>query len=530
MNPDDWHTQVINGTEYVYLDHSYWDKEKKRGAHKRVYIGKMVDGEFVPNSKYEELQRTESEAAGKDNAQGCSRCFRGVTWLFWEIAKKTNMTVDLQRVFPDTWREILSLAFYLAHDQNQVMYRYQHWADRTWVPTEVPLSSQRISELLGKVGEDQKMEYFRLQAARLAETEYLAFDTTSISSYSKLLSQVRYGRNKDHDPLPQINLATLYGSVSRLPVYFRKLPGNVPDVKTMQVLLNTIPFLRGCQFRLVMDRGFYSVRNIDDMLLQRCKFLIGIPVSRRIVQSHLDLVRGDFVHRKYYDSNSGLYMRTFKIIWEFDRPRPRKKDTVREKRRVYLHLYYNEQGAADARGELNARLDTYEEELRSDCKRAAHEQAYAKYFTVRTVKGGRRHISCNENVIEKELRNAGCFALLSNGVASAQAAIQIYRTRDLIEKCFEDLKDRLSTRRMSVSSEENFEGKLFVQFVGLQLLSYIQAKMAAADLFRTYSPQRLLDELDDIEYFELPGRKGYFSEVLQKQSDLYNILDIKPPT
>ena len=54
--------------------------------------------------------------------------------------------------------------------------------------------------------------------------------------------------------------------------------------------------------------------------------------------------------------------------------------------------------------------------------------------------------------------------------------------------------------------------------------------MAAADLFRTYSLQRLLDELDDIEYFELPGREGYFSEILQKQSNLYNILDIKLPT
>ena len=529
MSNKNWRRQVIKGTEYVYIDHAYWDKEKKRGAHRRVYIGKIVDGEFVPNRRYEEMQRAEEETADESNAQGCTRQFRGVTWLFWEIAKKTGVITDLQRVFPDDWCEMLSLAFYLAHDQGQVMYRFQHWANRTWVPTKVQLTSQRISELLGRVGEDQKMEYFRLQAARLAETEYLAFDTTSISSYSKLLSQARYGKNKDHDPLPQINLATLYGAVSRLPVYFRKLPGNVPDVKTLQTLLNTIPFLRSCQFRLVMDRGFYSVRNINDMLLARCKFLIGIPVSRKVVQNDLDSVRGDFVHRKYYDSNSGLYMRTFRIVWEFDRPRPRKKDTVREKRRMYLHLYYNEQSAADARRELNARLDAYEEELRSDCRRTDHEKAYVKYFTMRTVKGGRTCISCNEKIVEKEMRNAGYFALLSNGIASAQEAIRIYRTRDLIEKCFEDLKDRLSMRRMSVSSEENFEGKLFIQFVALQLLSYIQAKMDAADLFKTYSLQRLLDELDDIEFFEQPGRKGYFSEVLQKQLDIYNVLDIQPP-
>ena len=530
MNEENWHKQVIKGTEYVYIDHPYWDKEKKRGAHRRVYIGKMIEGEFVPNQKYEELQRAEEAMVSEISMQGCSRRFRGVTWLFWEIAEKTNMIADLRRVFPDDWREILALAFYLAHDQGQVMYRYQHWANRTWVPTEVQLTSQRISELLGRIGEAQKMKYFRLQAARLSETEYLAFDTTSISSYSRLLSQVRYGKNKEHDPLPQINLATLYGSVSHLPVYFRKLPGNVPDVKTIQVLLNTIPFLRDCQFRLVMDRGFYSIQNVNDMLLHRCKFLIGVPISRKIVQAQLEQVRGDFVHRKYYDGSSHLYMRTFRIVWEFDRPRPRKKDFVREKKRVYLHVYYNEQGAADARRELNSRLDTYEEELRSNCRRADHEKAYARYFTTRTVRGGNTHIICDEAAIEREMRDAGYFALLSNGISSAQEAIQIYQTRDLIEKCFEDLKDRLSMRRMAVSSEENFDGKLFVQFIGLQLLSYIQVKMEAADMFRTHSLQRVLDELDDIEYFEHPGRKGYFSEVLKKQSDLYAMLDIPSPT
>jgi len=45
-------TQVINGTEYVYEYDSTWNAEKKYGTHKRNYIGKMVNGVFVPNKKY----------------------------------------------------------------------------------------------------------------------------------------------------------------------------------------------------------------------------------------------------------------------------------------------------------------------------------------------------------------------------------------------------------------------------------------------------------------------------------------------
>ncbi len=59
-------TQRINGVEYVYIDTPYWDSEKKRGAHKRTYIGKNVDGVFVPNKSYklqQELHFIGSEEA-----------------------------------------------------------------------------------------------------------------------------------------------------------------------------------------------------------------------------------------------------------------------------------------------------------------------------------------------------------------------------------------------------------------------------------------------------------------------------------
>ena len=68
---------------------------------------------------------------------------------------------------------------------------------------------------------------------RRAEREYLAFDTTSISSYSELIKQAKYGKNKEGDVLPQINLGPLYGEKSRLPVYYRKMAGNTLDVVTI---------------------------------------------------------------------------------------------------------------------------------------------------------------------------------------------------------------------------------------------------------------------------------------------------------
>lgn len=77
------------------------------------------------------------------------------------------------------------------------------------------------------------MRFFRLQGRRRAEKECWAYDTTSIFSCSQLLKQVKYGKNKDNNKLLQINLALLFGEESGLLFYYRKLSGNIPDVKTV---------------------------------------------------------------------------------------------------------------------------------------------------------------------------------------------------------------------------------------------------------------------------------------------------------
>nr|WP_321381710.1 hypothetical protein [Trichococcus shcherbakoviae] len=65
------------------------------------------------------------------------------------------------------------------------------------------------------------MAFFQKQGKRRMEKEYWAFDITSISSYSEALTQVKKGSNKEHDRLPQINLALLLGAQPGLPFYYR---------------------------------------------------------------------------------------------------------------------------------------------------------------------------------------------------------------------------------------------------------------------------------------------------------------------
>ena len=85
-------------------------------------------------------------------------------------------------------------------------------------------------------------------------------------------------------------------------------------------------------------------------------------------------------------------------------------------------------------------------------------------------------------------------------------------------------------RRMSVASEENFEGKLFVQFVALQLMFYIKKHMDEHGLFSDYTIQSLHGELDVIEYYQQPGKARHLSEITNKQRKLYELMEVPVPT
>ena len=112
----------------------------------------------------------------------------------------------------------------------------------------------------------------------------------------------------------------------------------------------------------------------------------------------------------------------------------------------------------------------------------------------------------------------------------AITALELYRNKDLVEKAFRNLKERLNLRRSLVSSEKSLDGKLFVEFVALIYLSYLKKQMQKKKLGRRYTMSGMLDKLDVIECFERPGSKLLVGEVLEKQRQIYYNLDIQPLT
>ena len=523
-----------SGITYVYESTSYWDKEKKQPRSKRKLIGRLdpATGEVIPtDGRGKRRGQTNLDNPAKRGpvpVMQTERLFYGATYLFDQIGIETGVTADLKTCFPATYKQILSIAYYLILEDQNPLFRFKKWAKLHRHPYGKDIPSQRSTELFQSITEEAKMHFFRLQGKRRAEKEYWAYDSTSISGYSESIKQFKYGKNKDGESLPQINLALLFGEESGLPFYYRKIAGNIPDVKTIREFIRELNILGYEKIKLVMDRGYYSAENINALYKEHMKFLCGTSTALSFAKKFIREIGIRKDHYEYYNSDLELYVFSKTIAWDYEQVRPYKGDTINEERRMYLHLYFNPEKLSDDGKAFNRKMDILKAELLSGKRNPEHEKDYKKYFIVKETPKRGVSLSFKQDAIDAAHERYGFFVLISNEVKDPVTALALYRMRDVIEKAFWNIKERLNLRRTLTSSESSLEGKLFVEFVALIYLSYIKKKMEEAGLFSRYTMHELMDELDVIECFTEPGKAPIQGEVLMKQEQLYRDLGVTP--
>jgi transposase len=518
-----------NGTIYVYEDTPYWDKEKKQNRHMREYIGKIgINGEFIPNKKYSMRQQKE-DAADKSvvNVPIAKKMYWGACHLLDQIGDLIGVRADMEAAFGQSSKEILSLVYYLVLEGDAPMYRFSRWAHDHSHPFGKDIPSQRVSEIMQDISESGRMAFFKRQAARRQDREYLAYDTTSVSSWSEYIKAVRYGKNKDHDSLPQVNMALVFGEESGLPVYYRVLPGNIADVSTVNKLLKDVSFLEISKLKLVMDRGFYSTDNINALFKAHHKFLISVKSNVKFIADMIQQAEKAIHNIRSYDDIHDVYSYSQTSRWAYTEKNRTGEVVLEDSRRIYIHVYYNGTRAEEEKQRFTKKLTAVKAAVTAGRDLTTSQESLCKnYLSITSTPKRGLHAEYKDEAIEEHLSRIGYFALISNDLKDSSLAIETYRRKDMVEKAFDNLKERLEMRRTSVHSDTNLEGRFFIQFLALIFVSYIHKHMRDHDLYRNYTMQSLLDSIDIIERYEYEGKRPHTSEITDKQKKLFDYFDV----
>ena len=530
-------TDKRTGITYAYETQYYWDKEKQQSRAKRICVGKVdpASGEIIPTRGRAKKQSVKTTATtscktGPKPFAETKHLYYGATYLFDKLAEELGLTADLKLCFPDSYKKLLSIAYYLILEDNNPLYRFEKWNFTHKHPYGEDITSPRSSEFFASITDEQVNKFFRLQGKRRVEEEYWAYDSTSISSYSETLAQVQYGKNKEDDKLPQLNLLLVFGEESGLPFYYRKLAGNIPDSKTVKHLLEDLDILGFGKTKFVMDRGFYSEDNINGLYREHVKFLVGAKLSLKFIKNNLDNVYDDIRMFNNYDDSIATYGYTVPVEWNYTQDRPYKGDVIKDKRRMYIHYYYSIEKGADDEQAFDKRITSLCNELLEGNLVESHKSAYEQFFEVKTTPKRGRQVYYKEDAIKEARKYLGYFALITNETMDAFTALHLYRMKDVVEKAFGNIKERLNMRRLLVSSEKGLDGKIFTEFVALILISHLDHKMKEAGLYSNYTMQQLLDKLDVLECFEDANHSLRIGEMLNKQAEIYEALGVEVPT
>jgi transposase len=436
------------------------------------------------------------------------------------IATEIGLTDALQLALPETWEQVMMLAFYMISSGEPAMY-CEDWIQKTESLPCGSMSSQNISKLLSAISNTDRMSFFEKWGEIRNEQEYLALDITSISSYSEFIGDVEWGYNRDKERLAQINVCMLLGEQSRLPVFQTIYSGSLKDVSTLKTTLQLASGLNLNNLSLVMDKGFCSKNNIDEMLGDKegIRFLIAMPFTMAFAKNQADSERKDI------DSVDNTIVVGEDIIRGVTKAR-----SWNSKHFLFTHVFYNAELASQIRNNLYGHVAKLKEEVLKDPTSPKHVDDIDQYMIVRksekSVSG--YTVNIRYEAIENKLRLSGWLVIVSNHIDNASDAIRVYRSKDVVEKGFLRMKNYLDLGRLRVHSDSHMQNKLFIGFVALIIMAHIHKVMADNHMYERMTLKKMLKILERFRVQYINDKKIIYP-LTSEQKDIYDVFGIHHP-
>jgi len=521
--------QTVGNNTYLYESHSFRD-DLGRPRNRKVKIGKIDRNTGRPLYTQEYIDRmreagTPVAIPPPDRIDGLEeriiqaldslKSF-GLFYFLHKTAIKIKLIKILQQTQPHYWEELCMLCFYLIAGDKPLMYMEDWIVEHEGYPVG-KMSSQRLSELLGAFGQKERNDFFRAWCAENTSDEYMAVDITSISSYSKLITECEWGYNRDGEDLAQINLCLLFGEKTQLPVYQTVYSGSLKDVATFKTTMREMEAVSGGKkLVLVTDKGFYREKNVKMMAehYKESEFLMAVPFTNRWAR---ELVRQE---------RNGIDRVTNLIRTSGSPSRGVSREINVSGLQLTAHILYNPERAISSRNDLYSHVVWLKEMVETGKDTSAFHREIEKYLLVK--KDAVTHVEIRETVMERELETSGWLVIVGNGKLTVQQAHDIYRKKDVVEKAFMKYKNQLGLKRLRVHGDERMRNKLFVAFISLVLVSYIHKVMKEKDLYRKMTMEKMFITMTKLKKVAINGQH-ILRPLTKEQREIFSAFSIPQP-
>ena len=500
---------------YVYKVLKTYRNAKGQPTNERRSIGRIdqATGLLIPNDYYWQAYPGPAveELPGPDAVRSIGASF---------LVSKTLASLGVAEILQESLGAeragaVLDVACYMARRGNVI----EGIAD--WCETSTPgraglLTPQRASRLFASITHAEKMVFFRAWATRRQGPAYLAYDVTSVSTYSEGIGDAEWGYNRDGERVPQINLGCYLDQDSGLPVFYVTYPGSITDKAHLPSMTAYNQDLGVADATFVLDRGFASEANIACLRKTRPRphYICGVESRLKTARAAVEQVRAgisDMANRL----PGGVYGRAVKGRF-LGAPGT-------------LHVYFSPTLREERRDELARRIDRESEHLAGVEQLTSKEaKRHGAHFDIKLAEDGSFAFERDAAKINAAARDMGFFCLLTDTTLSTEEVLEVYRRRDTIEKAFDDLKNHVDMKRLRTHHDETTDGKLFCAFIALIAASEIQAKVGPAlkKSKQSISKRGVLAEMDKVKVVDAPSGRRLINPATKTQRQILQALGL----
>jgi len=510
----------IHGKEYWYEDIPYYDKDKKQIRHHSRYLGKNIGGKPV------KVHEVMNEGSVVLPSKSFTSYGYGELLPVLRIVEDLHIDCFLGDVLNEHHRNMVITLCINRVVRPTALHIVKTWYEGSFLSVlykGLSLSSQNISNLLARIGDSDTPSVFMGKLLKdLGTNSTLMYDITSLSSYSKLIDLLEYGHSRDDPSLPQLNMSMIVDKKLGIPVMYDVYPGSIVDVSTLKNTLRKIESYGIQDYKLVLDRGFFSKGNLEELLNDdSLSFIIPATMSLKKVKELMTMAQRDIENPKYLQkfNKNPLFVKPVTLFLD--------------ECKVDGYCYYDPKREQSERNAFYTRLYDYrekiqEKEIRGGKPWAVFKQRagdMASYYSWNVVD---KHfkVEIRKNAVAQRVNKMGKFILFYKGDCDWMECLMVYREKDIIEKAFERFKQDLGALPLNTSKEATTKGFIFICFIGLIIEMRLLNQMKKTGLLKNYTIEKLLLELEKIKKIRLANDEIIVTEITKKQKEILEKLDL----
>ena len=580
INPPKLPSLLLNkgpkGGYYVYTYQNIWDADKKRSRRANSKkVGVILNGgkeglikwdeHFIKD--YPELEHLDVFREGRkyvfkakepqinslDFYKNTKIYHAGATFALDYIVSQSNIGKALSRVFfkYNDYLKILSIAYYLILCKNNKISQFEEFSECTRLPYQRVLSPSSIYRLFERIDEEKVDRFIEIMNDYYFKNRdendyvYLAFDSTSISTYSPNLRFADFGKNKDGDDLYQYNVLMLVEQDSGIPLFYRAYNGAVPDIVTLRRTIadaTRLKFNKNIVF--VCDKGYPSASNIDDCLRNNISFVFNMRTNIKncLIQQEIDEAYNRLISRASFNKKLNQHVYTVKLKWKYASTLVEGKNRrFDEEKELFLHFYYDPDLRFSSEKAINYNAATVCELLNDgfELTNNIHKTIKDRYLESIKDDCGNDIWVISDILVEKNLKYRGIRALLSDCEKDPCVCYQRYYDRAEVEYAFNTLKYRLACNRPRCHKDKSLSGRLFTQFIATTLSIMVRKRLqkykkavknkVIKGKIIYSSDGKLLSSLNNI-LVKVTPEGNLYDEVVGKKADYFIALGIPLPS